>query len=63
MTVWELIGQLSEAYPNAEIHFRVTMNEDLIAELAENKEKFTGEYFSVSDIYIDGTDVDINLEY
>ena len=64
MTAWELMQKLMENdNPNAIVHFKVDMDADTISELAEDGAGLTAEPFSVSDIYFDDSDIDINLYY
>lgn len=64
MTAWELMQKLMENdNPNAIVHFKVNIEADTISELAEEHSCLYAEPFSVSDIYLDDSDIDINLEY
>ena len=64
MRAWELIQKLAECdNPDAIVHFKFTLDKDVIQELADDSAEFFKEPLSVDEIYIDDADIDINLTY
>lgn len=64
MTIHELIKDLAKCEDfNAQVHFSVNIDKDIIKELADEGQGLDNEWLIFEEIYDDGTDVDIKLNY